>query len=85
MRFRAKHESTSNWYSSRRVGESVSAYKALVEEGTDRILGAHLLGGQAEEVINLFALAIRSGILAKDLKGMLFAYPSHASDIAYML
>jgi glutathione reductase (NADPH) len=85
LRFRTKHERTSNWYSSRRVGETVSAYKVLVEEDTDRILGAHLLGGQAEEVINLFALAIRSGIPAKDLKHTLFAYPSHGSDVAYML
>ena len=85
LRFRTKHETTSNWYSSRRVGETVSAYKVLVEEDTDRILGAHLLGGQAEEVINLFALAIRSGIPAKSLKHTLFAYPSHGSDVAYML
>ena len=85
LRFRTKHESTSNWYSSRRVGETVSAYKVLVEENTGRILGAHLLGGQAEEVINLFALAIRSGIPATDLKLALFAYPSHGSDVAYML
>lgn len=85
LRFRTKHESTSNWYSSRRVGETVSAYKVLVEENTGRILGAHLLGGQAEEVINLFALAIRSGIPATDLKHALFAYPSHGSDVAYML
>jgi glutathione reductase (NADPH) len=85
LRFGTKHERTTNWFSSRRVAETVSAYKVLVEEGTDRILGAHLLGGQAEEVINLFALAIRSGIPAKDLKHALFAYPSHGSDMAYML
>jgi len=85
LRFRTKHESTSNWYSSRRVGEVISGYKVLVEEDTDRILGAHLLGGQAEEVINLFALAIRSRMHASDLKHALFAYPSHSSDVAYML
>jgi len=85
LRFKTKHERTTNWYSSRRVGESTSGYKVLVEEGTDRILGAHLLGSQAEEVINLFALAIRSGIPAKDLKNALFAYPSHGSDVGYML
>jgi len=85
LRFRTKHERTSNWYSSRRVGEAVSGYKVLIEEETDRILGAHLLGGQAEEVINLFALAIRSGIPAKDLKSTLFAYPSNSSDVPYML
>ena len=85
LRFNTKHENTSDWYSSRRVGETTSGYKVLVEEGTDRILGAHLLGGQAEEVINLFALAIRSGMPATDLKHALFAYPTHSSDVAYML
>ncbi len=79
------NERTSSWYSSRRVGETVSGYKTLVEEGTDRILGTHLLGGQAEEVMNLFTSAIRSGIPAQNLKDMLFAYPSDPSDIAYML
>jgi hypothetical protein len=46
-----------------------------VEEGTDRILGAHIQGSEAGEVINLLALGIRSGMLATDLKHMLFAYP----------
>lgn len=85
LRFRIKHESTSNWYSSRRVGETVSGYKVLVEEGTHRIRGAHLLGIHAEEVINLFALAIRAGMAAQDLKHALLAYPSQGSDVAYML
>jgi len=85
LRFKKKHEATSNWYSSRRVGETCSGYKVLVEENTDRILGAHLLGGEAGEVINLFALAIRSGMSATDLKHTLFAYPTHGSDVAYML
>src|SRR5229473_7516164 len=58
-RFRIKEERTSNWYSSRRVGQTCSGYKVLVEEDTDRILGGHILGGAAKEVINLFALAIR--------------------------
>src|SRR5258708_26588113 len=60
-RFRIKGERTSKWYSSRRV-ETCSGYKALVEEDQDRILGGHILGGGAKKVINLFALAIRSGI-----------------------
>jgi glutathione reductase (NADPH) len=85
LKFRVKKEMTSTWYSSRRVGETFSGFKVLVEEGTDRILGAHLLGGQAEEIINLFAVAMRSGMRAADLKQMLFAYPTHGSDVPYML
>jgi glutathione reductase (NADPH) len=85
LKFQVTKEMTSDWYSSRRVAEKYSGFKVLVEEVTDRILGAHLLGSQAEEVINLFGVAMRSGMRAADLKHMLFAYPSHGSDVPYML
>jgi len=85
LKFKVKKEMTSTWYSSRRVAETHSGYKVLVEENTDRILGAHLLGSEAGEVINLFALAIRSGMRATDLKHMLFAYPTSGSNLPYML
>ena len=85
LKYRVKKEMTSSWYSSRRVAEKYSGYKVLVEEGTDRILGAHLLGDQASEIINLFAVAIRSGMRATDLRQMVFSYPTHGSDVPYML
>jgi glutathione reductase (NADPH) len=85
LKFRVKKGMTSTWYSSRRVAETYSGYKVLVEEGTDRILGAHILGSEAAEVINLFALAIRSGMRATDLKHMLFAYPTSGSNMTRML
>jgi glutathione reductase (NADPH) len=85
LKFRVKMEMTSTWYSSRRVAETYSGYKVLVEESTDRILGAHILGSEAGEVINLFALAIRSGMCATDLKHMLFAYPTSGSNMTRML
>ncbi len=37
------------------------------------------------EVINIFALAIRKGLTAEDLKTTMFAYPTGASDINYMV
>ena len=85
LRFQANYQDTSGWYSSRRVGEECSGFKVLVEEGTGLILGAHLLGPEAGETINLFALAIRKGLTATDLTGMLFAYPTHGSDVEYMV
>jgi len=85
LKYSVKREMTSTSYSSRRVAEKYSGYKVLVEEGTDRILGAHLLGDQASEIINLFAVAIRSGMHATDLKHMVFSYPTHGSDVPYML
>lgn len=85
LRFTTHHEDTASWYSSRRVAVPRSSFKTLIEEGTDRVLGAHLLGLHAEEIINVFALAIRHGLTAVDLREMVFAYPTGGSDIRYML
>ncbi len=84
-KFRVKSEKTSNWYTARRVAESVYGHKVLVEEGTEHILGAHLVGPHVDEVINIFGLAIRHGLTAADLKTTMFAYPTGASDIGDML
>jgi glutathione reductase (NADPH) len=85
IRFKSNYRETSGWYTSRRVSEQYSGYKVLVEEETDRILGAHVLGPHAEEVINLFAMAIVSGMKPKDIKKTIFAYPTAASDMRYMV
>ena len=85
LKFKVNHQDTTEWYTSRRVGTRISGFKVLVEEDTDLILGAHLFGPHAEEVINLFAVAIRNGLTAKALKGGLYAYPTSSSDISYML
>jgi glutathione reductase (NADPH) len=81
---------SSSWYSSRRIGEKYSGFKVLVEEegegeGSGHILGAHILGHNAEEVINIFAIAIRLGISANKLKEAIFSYPTNSSNISYML
>ena len=74
-----------DWYTARRVAETVYGYKTIIEEDSGRILGAHLVGPHVEDVINLFGLAIRHGLTADDLKATMFAYPTGASDIGYML
>jgi glutathione reductase (NADPH) len=85
LQFRVHCEDTSQWFSSLRLGETTLGFKVLVEEGSQRILGAHLFGPHAEEAINIFAVAVRCGIRAEDLKQVLFAYPTSASDVVHML
>lgn len=85
LKFKKNYADTSGWYDSRRVGLKSSGYKVLVEEQTQKILGAHLLGHYAEETINLFAMAIRFGIDAEELKKMRYSYPSSADNISYMV
>lgn len=85
LRFTTHHEDTSSWYSSKRVALAPTGFTTLVEDGTGRILGAHLFGLHADEVVNIFGLAIRKGLTAADLKDMPYAYPTSSSDIGYML
>ena len=85
LKFRVNHEKTSDWYSSRRTNEKHTGFKVLIEEGTDRILGAHLLGAHAGEVINMFVLAIRHKLSASDLKRTIYVHPAETSDISYMV
>lgn len=85
LKFKVKSENTPNWFTARRLAERVYGFKTLVDEGTGRIIGAHIVGPHADEVINVFALAIRHNLTARDLKTTMFAYPTGASDIGYML
>ncbi len=39
----------------------------------------------AEEIINLFALAVSAGLTANQMKAVLWAYPTATSDIKYLL
>jgi glutathione reductase (NADPH) len=84
-RFRVNHQDTAGWFNTRRVGETAAGFKVLIDEETGHLLGAHLLGPRADEVINLFAVAIRLRIPARDLKEVICAYPTYSSDVRFML
>jgi glutathione reductase (NADPH) len=83
--FEVRQGDSTGWYSSRRIAEECSSYKLLVERGTGRLLGAHVMGEGAPELINIFSLGIRHGLTAEQLKEPLYGYPTHGSDIQYMV
>lgn len=85
LKFKTKSQKASDWFTARQAAEKVYGFKVMVEDDTGRIVGAHLVGPHADEVINLFALAIRHDLTADNLKTTMFAYPTGASDIGYML
>ena len=85
IKFHTNSRNASDWYTARQAAEPVYGYKVMIEEETERIVGAHLVGPRADEVINLFAVAIRHGLPATALRQTMFAYPTGASDIGYML
>jgi pyruvate/2-oxoglutarate dehydrogenase complex dihydrolipoamide dehydrogenase (E3) component len=85
IRFRINRGSMSDWPSSLRIGQKHAYYKVIIEEESGHILGAHLFGHNAGEVINIFALAIKFGLRNQDLKQVLWAYPTTVSDLNYMI
>jgi glutathione reductase (NADPH) len=85
IRYTVKCRDASHWFSARHTAQGVYGFKVLLEEGSGKLLGAHLVGPNVDELINVFALAIRLNLTADELKAALFAYPTSASDIASML
>jgi glutathione reductase (NADPH) len=85
LNVKVRCEDTTSWYTNRRVREPTGMYKTIVDAESDRILGAHLLGQHSDEVINLFALAIRFEIPASAFRHSIYAYPTAGSDVPFML
>jgi len=84
-RFGVNKGSVPDWYTARRLAETVYGHKTLVEDETGLILGAHVVGPHADQIVNIFAVAIRNNLTADQVKQTIFAYPTSASDVGYML
>lgn len=52
--------------------------KVLADKGTDRLLGAHIIGTYAGELINEFVLAMEYGASAEDIARVCHAHPTCA-------
>lgn len=72
------------WFDSKRLGLKYAESKVLVEKGTAKIIGAHLIGNHAEDLINIFSLAIELGLTTEQLKAPIFAFPTTSDDMRYM-
>ncbi|HVC36436.1 MAG TPA: NAD(P)/FAD-dependent oxidoreductase [Candidatus Dormibacteraeota bacterium] len=72
------------WFDSKRLGLKYAKSKVLVEKGTGKIVGAHLIGNHAEDLISIFSLAIELGLTTEQLKAPIFAFPTASDDMRYM-
>ena len=83
--FKVNAIDTTKWFTYKRTNQAVAFTKIIINRENDQVIGAHLLSHEADELINLFATAIQFELSTKNLKKMMFAYPTAASDIGYML
>lgn len=85
LKFQVKLNDMKEWRSSKSYAETAAMAKVLIEEESQNILGAHILGHAAEEIIHLFAFAIKYDLTAIDLREFIYAYPTFASDIRFLV
>ncbi len=63
------------------MGAITGMIKVLAEEATDKVLGVHICGAHATDMIHEGALAIQMGATAKQLGHMIHAHPTLAEGI----
>lgn len=80
-----EHKLVPGWFNAKRVNEDKYAYKTLVENKTGQILGAHLVGPEAAEIINLFSMAMAGNLTCEIVRKMIFAYPTWGNDVKSMI
>jgi dihydrolipoamide dehydrogenase len=57
-------------------GETDGFWLILSDAGTNKILGALIVGLQATELIHLVALSLRAGLTTRDIADTVFAHPT---------
>lgn len=82
--FEVVNTDLTGWFDSKRLGLKFAKSKVLVEKGTNKIVGAHLIGNHAEDLISIFSLAIEHGLTTEQLKTPIFAFPTTSDDMRYM-
>ena len=63
------------------VGDTVGLVKILAHPQTDRVLGAHLVGTHAADLVHEAAMAMQLHARARDVAGMIHAHPTHAEAL----
>ncbi len=65
------------------TGETVGFIKIVADQSTGRILGGHIVGSQASNLIHEVAVTIALRGTASDVGNMLHAYPTLSEGVRY--
>lgn len=64
--------------------ESRTYMKLVVEVKTDRVLGVHIVGEGAPEMIQCLAIAVKAGLKKKDFDDTMALHPTSAEELVLM-
>jgi dihydrolipoamide dehydrogenase len=63
------------------IGETTGMVKILAEAATDRVLGMHIIGPHAADLVHEGALAMQGGLTAAAVADMIHSHPTLAESI----
>jgi glutathione reductase (NADPH) len=61
-----------------------TAMKLVVDAATDRVVGAHILGHEAAEMIQMLAIAVKMGAKKADLDATMAVHPTAGEELVTM-
>ena len=59
-------------------------YKLVVDAETDRVLGVHMIGPDAPEILQAAAIAVKAGLTKADFDATMALHPSMAEELVLM-
>ncbi|GAA4012499.1 glutathione-disulfide reductase [Sphingomonas swuensis] len=59
-------------------------YKMIVDEGSDKVVGLHMIGPDAPEILQAAAIAVKAGLTKADFDSTLALHPSMAEELVLM-
>jgi glutathione reductase (NADPH) len=65
-------------------GRERAVFKLIVDAKTDRVIGCHLFGPEAAEIIQFVAVAVKMGATKADLDATVALHPSIAEELVTM-
>ncbi len=63
------------------MGEIAGMLKIVADADTDKVLGVHIIGPHASDLVHEGALAIKSGLTVRELANMIHAHPTLAEGL----
>ena len=58
--------------------------KLVVDAGTDRVLGVHMIGPDSPEILQTAAIAVRAGLTKADFDATVALHPSMAEELVLL-
>jgi glutathione reductase (NADPH) len=59
-------------------------YKLVVDVATDRVVGVHMIGPEAPEILQAVAIAVKAGLTKADFDATVALHPSMAEELVLM-